>query len=151
MENTDDKTNEKIIVLKESRKTFLGIYFLIIVFIAAITYFIENGRKFSTTNFMVIGAVVITGLLIPEILRNWESCTVKGDKINITTGIIKKKHHKLFTSTITDIHCKQTLWQRILNYGTIEVSLFSHEGEVRLGTVDKPRKHLQELEELIKR
>ena len=147
METKDGKT----IVLKESRKTFLFIYLLIIVFIAIIAYFMKNGQKFSSANFLVITAVIITGLLIPEILRNWESCIVKGDKIHIITGIIKKKHHKLFTSTITDIHCKQTLWQRILNYGTIEVSLFSHEGEVRLGTVNRPKKRLQELEELIRK
>ena len=141
----DDKT----IVLKESRKTFLFIYVLILLFVAVIAFFIIKGHQFSKIDFAVIGAVVICGLLIPEILRSWESCIVKSDKINITTGIIRKKHHKFFTSTITDIHCKQNLWQRIFNYGIIEVSLFSHEGGIRLGTVDRPKKHLQELEELM--
>ena len=144
----EDK-NEKKIILRESRKTFLPMYALTILFTGIVIFFITKGHKFSQTNLTVIIIVLALGFLIPEIVRSWETCTVKADKIYITTGIIQKRHRKFFTSTITDIHYKQKLWQRMLNYGAIEINVFSQNAPIHLGTVDRPKKRIEEIEEFI--
>jgi len=121
---------------------------MIIVFASTVIYF-HTKLDFSNTKLAVSGAVIIVGLITPEIVRSYIKCTLKQNKIDITTGIFNKKHRKFFTNTITDIHIKQSLIQRILNYGTIKVSSFSQGGEIILGNVDKPQEAVAEIEKLI--
>jgi uncharacterized membrane protein YdbT with pleckstrin-like domain len=137
------------LILKESRKTFAGGYLLVLLLTAWIVVLKQRGVVIEAPALTLSAIVVAGGLLLPEVARSWQTCVVKKNKIELTSGVIRKRHRKFFTNTVTDIHVRQNLWQRLLNYGTIKVSSFSQHGEIRLGNVDNPHDCVVQIEKII--
>jgi uncharacterized membrane protein YdbT with pleckstrin-like domain len=137
-----------IIILNESRKTFFFGYLLLTLFAASVIYLKVSNFNITNQSLTISAVVIITGLFIPEIVRRWETVTIRKDKIDISSGILRKKHRKFFANTITDIHIKQSFWQRILNYGGIKVHSFAQHNDISLGTVSNPKKRVEEMEKL---
>ena len=88
-------------------------------------------------------------LLWPEIHRRKISYKITESQLIRREGIIRFKNKRFGLDSITDAEIKQNIWERIMNFGSIEVISISS-NILPIVDVDNPQKFVEILERRIK-
>jgi uncharacterized membrane protein YdbT with pleckstrin-like domain len=102
--------------------SYLACIVSIIIGVYSLIAWISQGNTFYIISGMIAGLI---GLII---FINWwltvinTRLTVTANKVTMREGILSKKIHEIFISDIRSVQIDQTLLQRILGTGTLEVS-----------------------------
>ena len=133
------------LVLRETRKQFLMYYLFSLALVAWVVYLKLQGRAIVDVGALFAGAVAFGGILAPEAFRMWSYAVVTPENVEITSGILHRKRRRLFLPTVTDIHVRQHILQRVLNYGEVTLNATGQQ-HISLGTIDDPHGHVEKID-----
>lgn len=137
--STKKKTgNEVILKVRNSRKTYILIYFMIIILIAILVYIKIIGKSLDPLAFKLVLAFSVASLIATEIHRLYNVYEIDENSLVHTMGYLTKKSRKMDFSAISDLFIIQNLWQRLFSYGNIEVRMFSGETSTHIKNINKP-------------
>lgn len=151
MAHADRDENDTIIVtLRHSRKSFLLEYacsfFLLVL---AISSLFKGGTLSKIASPFL--ALSVVGLVSTEIRRFYgDRYNIMQTKLSVVKGILKVRKRNIYYQPlgfVPDFNIKQTLFERLLSYGTV----FVHVGNtaLELKDVDNPHEVLKMFERLI--
>ena len=112
---------KSMIKARTSRKAYLPYYTMGFILIAVIAYIKSTGRPLN--NIAVIATIIFILLIIKvtEVHRLSKYYEVMLAYVAFSKGFFKKDRIQIHMPTISDIVLKQTPWQRILNFGNVEI------------------------------
>lgn len=129
---------KKIGVLKvrNSRKIYIPLYFMIIVLLIVIIYIKISERPLDDIAFKFAMAFIIAFLIATELHRLGNSYEITDSSIILKHGYFTTISKRIEYGAISDIDVKQNLWQRIFLYGNIQIFKFSEKSVIR--NINKP-------------
>jgi len=127
-----------LIKTTNSRKVYLFIYLMIIILIGVIIYIKATGRPLNSYAIKLVIGFVIASVIATELHRRYNTYEVDEGSLVHTMGILTKRSRKMDFSAISDLYVIQTLWQRMLSYGSVEVRLFSGENTTHIKNINNP-------------
>jgi len=140
---------EDYLFTRISRKTYIPIYLIVLLIIGSIIFFWYNG--FEINKYAIIGALAAVLICIKstEIHRLNHKYEITSNSLVHTRGIFGRVSRRLDFFAISDFDVSQTLWQRILNYGNVNVRLFSKDSTSCVKNIDRPFEFMKFLEDQI--
>ncbi len=144
MLNKEEKKNTEFLHVRNSRKMYFPIYLMVFILIFIIGYIKYNGLALNNIA-LILGIIfIIFAIKSTEIHRFLNLYEINNNFVVHTSGIFSKKVKNIELTSISDVRIDQNLWQRIMGYGNIYVSLFAEVNIVR--NVNNPRKFVNFLE-----
>lgn len=120
-----------------SRKLYIPFYFLsLVIFFAAIFFVAQN-----TLPIIYLGgsiALIVLTIIFAEIHRAYDRYEINPRSVVHRRGFYHTHTRRIDLYAISDVIVTQTLYQKILNFGNIQVRLFSSESKSTLKNLDKP-------------
>ncbi|MEX0920396.1 MAG: PH domain-containing protein [Candidatus Pacearchaeota archaeon] len=145
-EKKEDKGEEEIIKIRNSRKVYLPVYVMILILLGFIVYIKINDLPLNRTALIGVIVFVILGIKFAEVHRLFHSYELTPGYVVHTFGYVSRDMTRIFIPTISDLILKQNGWQRLLNYGNIEVHRYSDGSAIDLRNIPNPSKLLKILE-----
>lgn len=139
----EDK-KKSILRIRNSRKVYLPVYFMVLVLVGVIIYIKLMGLPFDNYLLLIVGAFILLALKTTEIHRLVNLYEINPNVVVHSFGLFSKRVQDIDMNSISDIRIHQTLWQRMLNYGDVVISLFAHDNMVR--NIDDPSRFVEVLE-----
>lgn len=141
------KRSDAVLKARVSRKTYLFFYLMVIAIWGVIAYLYYAGSPPGRT--AVIAAVVFTFFVIKSIeVYRWSILyEIKPLGLIHTRGIFSRKSKRVDYLAISDFDVSQTLWQRILGFGDVNIRIFSTDSMTSVKNINKPYKFLNILSE----
>lgn len=132
-----------------SRKSYWVFYLMILFVIGYLLYIFFTGLNINQYAFgfaliFVLGAVKLT-----EVHRLNYLYKLTPTSLVYSQGIISKSIKNVDYYAISDVEVHQSLIQRILNYGTVNVKLFSTDSMTSIKNINDPEAFAQLLDEII--
>lgn len=144
-------TKEKIsLKIYRSRKSCIFYYLLIFIAIV-IFFFLREHKMLSYEIAIAIVIFILFILILTEILvvLNWWAIT---DSFLIENrGILSKKIREIDFNTISDMDISQSVFERILGYGTVNIRKFLNEKSISISNINNPDVFLNILQDAIKK
>ena len=111
---------------------------MVIILIAVIGFIKFYDRPLN--NFVFIGAMafIVSGIFLTETHRKLESYKVTQYYLIHSRGIFSKKIKKIMIDSIVDIDQKQTFWQLLFDFGSVEVHVASGTNIIRIKDINSP-------------
>ncbi len=135
------KTRQGIILkITNSRKTYIPLYLMIIILIAVLIYVKTKGNPINDLALKLVILFSAISLIYTEIHRLYNVYEINNNSLVHTMGIITKRARKMDLSAISDLYVVQTIWQRMLLYGNVEVRMFSGENPTYIRNINNPSK-----------
>ncbi len=130
-----------------SRKKYLPVYLMIFILLVTIGIAKVTGNTVGKPVLTIIGVFTLFGIKITEVHRLRDKYEINPKCLIFTTGYFNKNSKRVDLMAISDIDIEQTLWQRILNYGDVNVRLYSNETKTSIKEINNPSEFAQFLEE----
>ena len=138
------------LILRESRKQFIGYYFFSFLLTGWAAYLSLRGYTLHSSSFFIVCFIAIGGVAAPELFRKWSYSVVTPRKIEVLSGILHRRHRNFYPNMITEIHVRQRMFQRLLNYGKITLNS-TYKQEFCLGMVNSPHTSMEKIEAILQR
>ena len=134
---------------RTSRKVYILDYIIAFGLIFALLF--AEFKGFTLNSFVMGSAtlLVATGIILPETKRIMTSYKVNGNYLIVVHGLLRKGVKRVDLKTITGIELSQNFWQRMLNYGTIDIHSASGPNSMKIKNIDQPHDFVTLLEEKI--
>ena len=139
----------KILKVRGSRKGYIPIYLMILTLVIAITVAKIYGKDVNTLSIKLALIFSALGLIFTEVHRYTNFYEINSNSLIFSTGLLKSSTRRIDLLSISDADSNQTLWQRMLNYGDVNVRLFSKESSACISGINDPMKFVNFLIELI--
>lgn len=110
-----------LLKVRTSRKSYLFIYLMIMILIVVIAYIKLTGRPLNGYAVLIAIIFIIAAIKGTEIHRLMNYYQIFPAYIVHAQGFFKKDVKQIHVPTISDLELKQSVWQRLLNFGTVEV------------------------------
>lgn len=145
------KREKDVLRTRTSRKLYLPFYFMIFFLILVLVFLKFRGYKLSNLALIIVGIFIFLIFKFTEIHRICTLYEVNPEALVHTSGIFNKvsKHVDFFA--ISDIDVSQKFWQRLFNFGDVNIRLFSRESTTAVKNISKPYKFADFLEKSISR
>lgn len=143
------KKEEVFMKVKVSRKLYFPFYFMILFLGALLIYLYYKGYEINMLMLVIYGIFVFAVFNITETHRMSSSYSITPDDLTCRFGIFSKKVVKLDYLAISNLGVEQNFWQWMLDYGDIDVRLFSKENSVTLKNINHPSRFVKELERIM--
>lgn len=127
---------KSVLKVRNSRKIYIPLYFMIIVLLIVITYIKISGRPLDDMAFKFAMAFIIAVLIATEIHRLGNSYEIAINSVILRNGYFTIISKRIEFGAISDIDVKQNLWQRIFSYGNVQIFKFSEKSVIR--NINKP-------------
>lgn len=138
-----------IMKVRIARRSFLGIYLMILIVIFLMGYLNYSGIRPGTIAWVVSGAFVYFSIKYVEYHR-WKDWWAVTDRSLIQSkGIFSKNVREIDFSSISDLDLEQAFFKRILNYGNVNVRLFLNETSIKIINITRPDEFIEKLQSLI--
>jgi len=129
--------NEKL-KTSNTRKLYIPLYSMVIILLGTISYIKFNNKPLSPIAFnisIIFSILIIIGTEIHRLGNSYE--------INNNAVIHRRGYFSIISKTIefgaiSDADIKQTLWQRIFNYGHVEIHRYSEFNKTLIKDINKP-------------
>lgn len=138
--------DERTIKLRNSRKIYFPIYIMILILIGVVGYIKFNNLPLNKFAFYGAIAFVVLGIKLGEVHRLFNRYELTSEYIIHSYGFFSTNVTRIYLPTISDLILKQSVWQKLLNYGNIEVHRYSDGSVIDLKNIPKPSKFLRILE-----
>jgi len=139
-ETTKDpkKEDDEKLRLSNTRKLYIPLYLMTIILLGTISYIKFNNKPLSPMAFnlsIIFSIIIIIGTEIHRLGNSYE--------INNNAVIHRKGYFSIISKTIefgaiSDADVKQSLWQRIFNYGHVEIHRYSEYNKTIIKDINKP-------------
>ena len=139
--------NKEMMKVRNSRKTYFFVYTMILILIITVIVIKTSGSELNKLAFeavLVFSAVLI---IFTEIHRFRNLYEINSHSLIHSKGIFVKKTKRVDLLSVSDADSKQNPWQRLLNYGGVDVNLYSGGKPVPVKNIDDPEKFVDFLEE----
>ncbi len=152
-EKIHEKPEKVVKVVKRSRRGLLFTYVLVILFfyLAYYSWFVKGRSKtldlFGSLFFLIGIFIWIYG----EVKINYKKLIISNKRAVLQEGIFQRHSTTIKYSSITEVVAKQSLMQRLLNYGdlSIRTSGAKKDYELSIEKVPRPFKVKEVLEHFI--
>jgi membrane protein YdbS with pleckstrin-like domain len=135
--------------VRRSRKSYLGLYFMVILVIGLIGYLYYNNYSLSSFALIISFIFIFSIIKFTEIHRFRDWWAITNSSIIQSTGIFNKNVREIDFSSISDLDLDQSFFKRILNYGNVNVRLFLNETSIKIIDINKPGEFIEELQRII--
>src|SRR3989338_1852107 len=152
-EEPDNDEAKLLMSLRRSRKAYFIEYICGFVLLLLLTALYFKGIDIPPGVNYIVSGIAIIAIASAEISRQVLRFNIYNTKIEVIKGVIKISRKNINfhpLAFVPDITLKQSLPQRILNYGTVDIPLSgSHTDAFELKDIDQPAVVLELLEKLI--
>jgi uncharacterized membrane protein YdbT with pleckstrin-like domain len=145
------KEEQDVLKASNSRKVYIPFYFMILVLLGAIIYIKYMHRPLNDIAIKLVLAFCTFIFLATEIHRYGSSYEINNHSLIHRSGYFSISSKRLEFGAISDSDVRQTFWQRIWNYGDVEVHLFSRENTTCVKDVDRPYVFVEFLQKKMRR
>jgi len=135
--------------LRPSRKLYFQYYAMAIVLILFMIFIKYSGRSLNDFAFRIVLYFIIAIIIVTEIHRFGESYHLTTSSVILNTGYFGILSKRMEFEAISDIQILQSPWQRLLNFG--DVQLFKFGPGPTMKNINRPNAFVNELEEIITR
>lgn len=132
------KESGDLLRIRGSRKIYFPLYLMIFILIVAFAYAKFSGKEVNLLALKLAVAFSSICLLFTEIHRLGSLYEINSNSLISTKGIFSKTERRVDLVSISDADSKQSLWQRILNYGNVRARLFSKESTTWIKNINNP-------------
>ena len=140
---------KKLRKLRPSRKLYAQYYVMALILIASIIYIMYTGRSLNSMAFKIVLYFILAIIIVTEIHRFGESYHLTGSSVILNTGYFSILSKRMEFEAISDIQILQGPWQRLLNFGDVQLFKFGP-GPV-MKNINRPNAFVNELEDIITR
>lgn len=140
---------KKILRFRNTRKIYLPFYLMSLALIGIVIYFYSSGNPVNITALAVVGIFIVLGVKLTELHRFNNLYEVNQEVFSHRIGIISRKTETIDFLTISHIDIIQNLWQRIFNYGDVDLKVFSQDNLKPIKSVNSPYKLVRFLEDRV--
>ncbi len=142
------KTDKNILIrdrlrVRNSRKIYIPLYLMIVVLVAVIIYAKFSGRPLDDTAFKLSLAFIIAVLIATEIHRLGNYYEINNNSIVHKNGYFSIVLKRLEFNAISDSNINQTLLERLLAYGDVEIHMFAKENKLIIKNINSPFKFIE--------
>ena len=146
----DKKSLKKpILVTRNSRKVYLPVYLMMFILLASIAFIKIQGLNLSLLAIISVSIFTILGFKVTEVHRLGNKYEVNPLSLIHTQGYFSTRSKRIDLDSISHMEVMQTAWQRLLNYGDIEVMMFGEKAAL-LKNINHPHKIATLFEEKMK-
>lgn len=143
-----DKTDKNILVrdilrVRNSRKIYIPFYLMIIILVAVVIYIKLSGKPIDDTAFKLSLAFIIAVLIATEIHRLGNYYEINDNSVVHKNGYFSIVLKRLEFNAISDSHTNQTLLERLLSYGDVEIHMFAKENNLIIKNINNPFKFVE--------
>ena len=142
-------SKEGIISICNSRKVYIPIYLMTILLITSAVYIKIEGYSLNKYAFVGVVLFALGSIKMTEIHRLTNRYEIGEATLSHVHGLFSKVNRKLDFFAISDLDVSQTPWQRMLNFGDINVRLFSKDSVARIKGISNPVKFADTLQDRI--
>lgn len=136
----DKKSLEKpILITRNSRKMYTPVYIMILILLGSMVFIKFQGLTLSMLALVSVGIFTILGIKVTEIHRLGNKYEINPLSLIHTQGYFAINAKRIDLDSISHLEVMQTAWQRILNFGDIEVKMFAESGTI-LKNINHPHK-----------
>jgi uncharacterized membrane protein YdbT with pleckstrin-like domain len=118
---------------------------MIIILIGVMAYIKTKGYSINNIALIVVGLFAFFIIKCTEVHRLYNSYEITDTSLIHTKGIITKKTKRLQFPAISDADVTQTVWQRLLGYGDVNVRLYSRDSTTTVKNISKPFQFMSQL------
>lgn len=139
------KKEGKIAILKirNSRKMYIPIYFMVGVLILSLVYIEASGKPLNSIAIKSVILFLLACVIYTEVHRIGNLYEINKNSLVHTMGYFTKRSRRMDFSAISDLYVVQNIWQRLFSYGNIEVRLFSGEEITYIKNINNPSKFVE--------
>lgn len=140
---------EIILKVHKTRRAYFMAYFMCLVIIGILLYLYFKG--YVLENYVLYPSVlfVLGVIYVTEILHHREWWAVTNNTLIHSVSILNKNVREVDFSSISDLDLDKPLFERILNYGDVNVRLFLNETSIKIRHISSPEKFIKFLRDLI--
>ena len=139
--------SEKVMRVRNSRKSYFPIYLMIFILVLTITIIKISGKELNKFALEAVLAFSAALIIFTEIHRLSTFYEINESSLIHSHGIFSRVTRKVDLTAISDADSKQTAWQRMLNYGDVDARLFSADSTLPIKNINNPEKFTNFLEE----
>lgn len=132
--------NKDVIVIKNTRKLYLPFYFMIIVLGALIGFLEYNDYNLNLLIYVGYIIFILIGFNLTEMHRMMNKYEFTSDVLVHTFGIFSRKQRQIHYNNFSHLDVVQTFWQRLLDYGDVNLKMFSDEIRLSMKDINNPKK-----------
>jgi len=115
------------------------VLFLVLVGVASFgAALVPDGEQQARWRLVVVGAAVVLALLLVAVpLLRWRTThyVITTHRLLFRTGVLSRHGRDLGLSRITDVSYRQTLWERVINSGTLSIETAGEGGPTVLSAI----------------
>jgi hypothetical protein len=141
--------NEILLKVYKSRKAYILYYFFSLIIIFSLIYLYFRGYVIESYVFWICFIFVLGIIYTTEIIHHREWWAVTNNSLIHSVSIVNKNVREVDFSSISDLDLDKPLYQRILNYGDVNVRLFLNETSIKIRHINSPEKFIKFLRGLI--
>ena len=138
-------------IIRTSRKSFIPIYFMVIVLLIIIAYIQLKGMPLSGPLFIVAIIFIVIILKFSEVHRLLHHYDITPNALEKVEGFFVQRTKRMHYYSISNLHLSQSLWDKFLNIGTIEVAQFSETLRTEIKKINKPKEFIRNVSDMISR
>ncbi|GEM_PF-3774267 len=138
-------------VIRISRKSFIPLYSMAVVLIALIIYIKKEGLPLSEPLFIFAALFIIFTLKFTELHRLLHHYDITPTALEKVEGLFIRRTKRMHYYSISNLHLTQSLWDKLLDIGTIEVAQFSETLRTEIKNINKPREFMSRVSDMINR
>lgn len=136
-------------VIRISRKSFIPVYFMVLVLVAIIIYIKIKGLPLSEPLFIAAILFILFTIKFTELHRLLHHYDITPMALEKVEGFFVQRVKRMHYYSISNLHLTQSLWAKILDIGTIEVAQFSETLRTEIKNINKPREFMKNVSEMI--
>ena len=137
------------ISFRTSRKAYIFFYLIVaLMLIYSVKIYLEGDAL--KTPVIIAGLIfILIGFKITEIGRLRNLYILNDDSIIYKKGIIKVNKRMVFLNNISDVILIQGPWNRLLNYGSVELFSFGDTSSITVKKINRPARFTEEIKKRI--
>ena len=144
-----EKEVKDILRTRASRKVYIPFYLMVFILIGVILYIKLNNLFLNPIAIMAAVLFIIIILNFTEFHRLNNAYEVNLSSLVHKKGILRKVTKNIDFLSISDIDVSQSLWQRLFNFGDVNVRLFSLDTTTSIKNISNPNEFAKFLESKI--
>ena len=134
----EEEDEDETMRVRISRKIYFPIYLMIAILILTLAYIQFSGKEINPLAFKAVLIFTMGAFLFTEGHRYQNLYAIDNQSIIHIKGILFKKTKRTDLTSVSDVELIQNPWQLLLNYGNVEVSVFSKDNSTNVKNINHP-------------
>lgn len=141
------KRPDSYIKVRNSRKCYIPFYLMVVLLVGILVTIAAMGKPISLLGLGGSAIFILAAIKSTEVHRLMNSYEITKKYIIHNKGLFAVSEKSIFIPTISDIIVDQSSWERILNYGTVNIHRYSDGSKVEAKKIANPKKFAEILQQ----